>query len=135
MKIYKERSLRSFAFLLSLDSLIPQGIRKKRITLIYSFYQSLHIVTWYHVIQHTFRLQKHHTHILPMGKRIYITAQEIADLHGKHYMTGIRMYNAIKTALGKDKKHHKLTVQEYATYEGISLSEVTAALSKKPIAA
>lgn len=69
-----------------------------------------------------------------MGKRIFITVQEIADLTGKSYCTALRKYITIKDALEK-KEHQGITFQEYADYEGVNVEEIRQSLTRKPAAA
>ncbi|MCK9618626.1 MAG: hypothetical protein M0R21_12420 [Lentimicrobiaceae bacterium] len=59
--------------------------------------------------------------------RIFLSVKDLVILTGNTYMACWREFQIIKDSLGKSKKH-KVTIDEYANYEGISSEEIKRAL-------
>ena len=59
--------------------------------------------------------------------RIFLSVKDLVVLTGNTYMACWREFQIIKDSLGKSKKQ-KVTIEEYANYEGISTEEIKRSL-------
>ena len=61
--------------------------------------------------------------------RIFLYPKDLSILTGRTEKQARKTYETIKQSLGK-QEHQKITIEEYATYEGIAVEEIIKNIGK-----